>query len=290
MQQISSQSRVFGIFGDPIAHSLSPQMQNCAMRAAGIDAFYLPFHVLPDQLNNAVSSLRALSIQGVNITLPHKQEILPLLDEVDDDARIIGAVNTVVNRNGLLVGYNTDAPGFLRSLEDDLGFDAAGKKVLLYGAGGACRAAVVSLLRAGAESLVLANRNTDKAERLLQDLCTLFPGRELTAFGLNDAGATQALSESDLVVNTTSIGLMGEDLSFCNLEKIKASASVYDMVYSAAETPFVRAAKSRGLAAADGVGMLAGQGEIAFSHWFGQWPEKGLMKKCLLQLRAASNS
>nr|NIQ92778.1 shikimate dehydrogenase [Desulfuromonadales bacterium]NIR33899.1 shikimate dehydrogenase [Desulfuromonadales bacterium]NIS39189.1 shikimate dehydrogenase [Desulfuromonadales bacterium] len=120
---ISGASRVLGIFGDPVGHSLSPVIQNAALEEAGIDAVYVPFHVLPGELENAVTSLRALNIGGVNVTVPHKEAVCAYLDEIDPEARQIGAVNTIVNRSGVLVGYNTDGRGFLKSLEEDLGFD-----------------------------------------------------------------------------------------------------------------------------------------------------------------------
>lgn len=290
MAEISGTFRVYGILGDPVSHSLSPIMQNAAIKAAGIDAVYLPFHVVPDRLAAAVEGIRALQIGGVNVTLPHKQQIIPLLDRVDEDAALIGAVNTVVNRNGILTGYNTDSIGFIRSLREDIGFDPAGKSVLLFGAGGACRAAVVALLRAGVNSLFIVNRSRERAERLSREVVSVFPDRTINCHGLGNIDYLEDLGMVDLVVNTTSIGLNGEKISFCPMAKIKASASVYDMVYSTAETPFVCAAKARQLVAADGTGMLAGQGEEAFSLWFDIRPGEGLMRDCLRRLRAPNHS
>ncbi|WP_020676445.1 shikimate dehydrogenase [Geopsychrobacter electrodiphilus] len=289
MRAIDGLTQIYGILGDPVTHSLSPAMQNQAMRQAGLNAVYLPFHVVPQDLPAAVEGLRALHVGGVNITLPHKEQILPLLDRVDEDAALIGAVNTLVRRGDELVGYNTDGLGFIRALDEDLDFIPEGKRVLLLGAGGACRAAAVSLLRAGTGSLTVVNRNLERAERLVRQLVPVFPNQHIIARGVGDCAYLTDLRQADLVVNTTSLGLKGEPISFCPLEKIKASALVYDMVYSLAETPFVRAAKTLGLSAADGMGMLAGQGEEAFSLWFGLSPEKGLMKKCLQQLCAKSN-
>lgn len=289
MINVTGRTRVFGIFGDPIEHSLSPLMQNAALKQSGLDALYVPFHVLPQGLASAVAGLRSLAIGGVNVTLPHKQEIVPLLDRVDDDARLIGAVNTVVVRENELIGYNTDGLGFIHSLKEDLWFDPAGKEVLLFGAGGACRAAVVALLRAGVGGLTLVNRNLDRAIQLVERVAPQFPGQAMQVLGFKDPAFHDRLSQADLVVNTTSVGLNGEDLGFCPLQKIKASASIYDMVYSIAETPFVCAAKQRGLAAVDGLGMLAGQGEEAFLLWFGIRPAKGLMRNCLVKLRETNS-
>ncbi len=284
MIELSGNSRVYGIFGDPVSHSLSPVMQNLAMKAAGLDAVYVPFHVTPQNLVSAVDGMRALQIGGVNITLPHKQHVLPLLDRVDEDAELIGAVNTVVHRDTELIGYNTDALGFIRSLREDVDFLPNNKSILLLGAGGACRAAAVALLRSGVSEIGIVNRNRERAEQLVNRISPTFPDQRLKVYGLGDAGYVADLQRVDLVVNTTSIGLNGEDIPFCPLSKIKASASIYDMVYLRVETPFVRAARSRGLVAADGLGMLAGQGEEAFFLWFGIRPEKGLMKNCLQRI------
>lgn len=289
MSEICGKSRVYGIFGDPVAHSLSPAMQNLAMAAAGLDAVYVPFHVTPTNLAAAVAGMRALRLDGVNVTLPHKQQVMPLLDRIDADADLIGAVNTIVCRDAELVGFNTDGLGFIRSLQEDLDFHPAGKKVLLLGAGGACRAAAVSLLRAGVRALSIVNRNKERAEQLVARISPAFPEQSIRVHGLNETGYLDDLGEADLVVNTTSIGLKGEVIPFCPLPKIKASASIYDMVYSPVETPFVRAARACGITAADGLGMLAGQGEEAFFLWFGIRPERGLMKNCLQRLCATRN-
>ena len=290
MFELSGKSRIYGIFGDPVSHSLSPAMQNSAMRAAGLDAVYVPFNVAPQDLAAAVAGMRALKIGGVNVTLPHKQQIMPLLDRVDSDAALIGAVNTVVQNDAELVGFNTDGLGFIRSVREELGFEPSGKTVLLLGAGGACRAAAVALLRSGVDSLSIVNRNKERAEDLVGRISHAFPSQGIRVHGLDESGFANDLSCADLVVNTTSIGLGGEEITFCPLAKIKTSASVYDMVYSPVETPFVAAAKTRGLVAADGLGMLAGQGEEAFFLWFNVRPEKGLMKDCLQRIRETNNS
>jgi shikimate dehydrogenase len=289
MFEPDGKTRVFGIFGDPVSHSLSPAMQNLAMQAAGLDAVYVPFHVTPQDLGSAVEGMRALRIGGVNVTLPHKQKIIPLLDRVDEDAALIGAVNTVVRRGAELVGFNTDGLGFIQSLREDVGFNPTGKSVLLLGAGGACRAAAVALLRSGVKRLSIVNRNRARAEQLVARISSVFPEQSIAAYGLDDPGYMDELGRVDLVVNTTSIGLQGEEISFCPLAKVKASASVYDMVYSPVQTPFINAARALGLVAADGLGMLAGQGEEAFFLWFDLRPEKGLMKNCLQHICAVSN-
>ncbi|GAB4167190.1 MAG: shikimate dehydrogenase [Geothermobacteraceae bacterium] len=277
---LTGRTRVVGIFGDPVAHSLSPLMQNEAIRRAGIDAVYVPFHVTPERLPEAVSAIRALELTGVNVTIPHKEVVLPLLDEVTADASRIGAVNTIVNSNGRLVGYNTDGAGFVQSLRDDLGFDPVGGRVVLLGAGGACRAALFALADAGAGEIVLVNRTMERAETLQQQFQPLFEGTRIAASSVQEL--SDRLCGADLLVNTTSLGLKGEAVAGLDLKKVTADLKVYDMVYRPEETPLVRAARAAGLQAADGLGMLAAQGELAFACWFGTAPPSGVMKRRLL--------
>jgi len=281
MFSLSGKSKVYGIFGDPVAHSLSPLMQNHAFQTQGIDAVYVPFHVLPDQLPAAVRNLRALNIAGVNVTIPHKEEILPFLDQIDSTAQIIGAVNTVVNNGGILTGYNTDASGFMRAVRQEFGFQPVGREVLLLGAGGACRAAAVGLASSGVESIIIANRHQAKGEEILNDLVPHFPAVQFTAVDYGNNRYLDAVSKMDLIVNTTSVGLHGEEISFLPLEHIKGSALIYDMIYSLSETSLIKRARSSRLTCADGLGMLAAQGEDAFFLWTGVRLPAGFMRQFL---------
>lgn len=283
--RLTGKSRVYGIFGDPIAHSLSPLMQNQAFQSLAIDAVYVPFHVTPQQLPQAIAGLRALQIAGVNVTIPHKEAVMPLLDQIDDKAALIGAVNTIVNQNGCLIGYNTDGLGFLRSAELELDYQPNGSRVLLLGAGGACRAAVVALAAAHTASICIANRSVERAERLRAEMQAQFRKVNFHAVSYVQADFLVRVEAADLIVNTTAVGLAGENIDFLPLEKIKPSALIYDMVYSKIETPLLRAARARGLRGVDGLGMLAAQGEEAFYLWTGQRPAAGMMKDCLLDYR-----
>ncbi len=289
--KISGSTKILGIFGDPIAHSLSPVMQNAALQQAGIPAVYIPFHVLPAQLPAAVESLRALQIWGVNVTIPHKEAVAGMLDELDPDARLIGAVNTIVNRDGKLVGYNTDAPGFLRSACEDLPIDPQGKRVLVLGAGGAARAALVALGRAGAQWLGLANRTRSRAQALVDEFSGILLGTSFASFGFDAESLSVAATDVDLVVNTTSIGLKGEVFDDFPWGSLSPDVAIYDMVYAPGGTPLMRKARERGHRAADGLGMLAAQGEEGFFLWTGQRPPSGVMKNRLLtELAAARNT
>ncbi len=277
--QLDGNTKVLGIFGDPVAHSLSPKMQNAAIEAAGINAVYVPFHIRAEQLEEAVAAIRILGLPGVNVTVPHKESVVPFLDEVDTAAQQIGAVNTIVNRHGSLVGYNTDGYGFLDSLEKDVGFHSAGKDVILLGAGGAARAALVALAQSGAGSVVVANRTPEKAAKMVHDFTGHFPNVQFTVTGLETMELEQALAKTDLLVNTTTIGLQGDSFSQPFMSLLPDSASYYDMVYAPELTPAQREAQNRGLKFADGRGMLAGQGEAAFCLWFGVDPPEGIMRR-----------
>ena len=280
---ISGKTQLLGIFGDPIAHTLSPKMQNAALTAAGIDAIYLPFHVRPEQLESAVDSIRTLNMVGINVTVPHKERVIPLLDEIDATAKLIGAVNTVVNRQGHLVGFNTDAPGFLASLRLDLQVVPRGKHIVIIGAGGACRAAIAAMAGCGALNIIVANRTIEKAEILACEMQGHFPEVEILSAGLSESELTACLASADLLVNTTSVGLTGETLPEFVVDKLADSAAVYDMVYADSPTQLAKFANRRGLLCVDGRGMLVAQGEAAFFKWFGIEPETGLMGSQIIE-------
>ena len=280
--QLTGKTRVLGIFGDPVAHSMSPAMQNQALQQAGINAVYVPFHVPAEQLPPAVAAIRSLGLWGVNVTVPHKEAISSLLDEIDPAARLIGAVNTVINRQGRLIGFNTDGLGFLHSLAEDLQFNPQGKRILLMGAGGACRAALVSLCQAGALWVGIANRTRSRAEALVSEFADIFPAVSFEPFGIATEELRRATQNIDLLANTSAVGLKGEVFGGLPWEDLPEEVAVYDMVYSQTGTPLVQEATRRGHRASDGLGMLAGQGEEAFALWTGERPSVGLMKRCLL--------
>lgn len=278
---ISGSTRVVGIFGDPVAHSLSPLMQNAALRAAGIDAVYVPFHVTAAQLCNAIGAIRTLGLTGVNLTIPHKEAACGLVDELDPMAELIGAVNTIVHRDSRLCGYNTDGFGLQRAIRADLGLEVRGKRVLVIGAGGAARAALVALSGAGAAWVGVANRTPERAETLVEEMAPKLEGTAFAALPL-EPGLGGRLEEGvDLLVNSSAVGLKGEVFALPIERCVRPGGAVYDMVYGCAPTPLVAAAKAAGLAAADGLGMLAGQGEEAFRLWFSAPAPAGVMRAAL---------
>ena len=278
---ITGKTRVVGIFGDPVAHSLSPPMQNAAFQAAGIDAVYVPFHVTPAQLCDAVCAMRSLGLVGINLTIPHKEAVCGLLDELDPLAELIGAVNTVVNRAGRLCGYNTDGLGLLRAVALELGVDPRGKRVLVAGAGGAARAAVVAMAQAGAAWIGVANRTPVRAEALVAELAQKFKGTAFAALPLATNLPERLADQVDLLVNCTAAGLHGDLPDLPVGACVRSGGAVYDMVYGRAPTGLVAAARAVGLNAADGLSMLAGQGEEAFRLWFETPAPPGIMRAAL---------
>lgn len=281
MQQlVLGTTRIYGIIGYPIRHSLSPVMQNEALRLAGLDAVYVPFEVEPQRLEEAVKGLRALGIAGFNVTIPHKTAIIPFLDQLDESALGAGAVNTVKRVGERLIGYNTDGDGLLRTLQQSFGFDPRGKNVVMVGAGGAARGACAAFCRAGVRSISCINRTVAAAELMLTTLAGRYADVTMTVLQ-GRPSVDDALTTADLLVNSTSLGMSQEKISVVALDKLPEHAIVYDMVYSPACTPLLQEAGSRGLRFANGLGMLACQGELGFLFWTDQEPGQGIMMQAL---------
>jgi shikimate dehydrogenase len=276
MGQYSGQGRLYGLLGRPVAHSLSPAMHEAAFLAQGMNCRYQAFLVEPAALPQAVAGLKALGIAGVNVTIPHKEAILPLLDEVTENARLVGAVNTIVHRNGRLIGYNTDGWGFLCALEE-AGVRPAGARVAVLGAGGAARAIASHLILAGAAHVAVLNRTVAKAERLVRELTASLQEAKgsslrLPPFVAGSLEEADLIRQADLVVNCTSLG-MGEQAAESPLADpawLKPGAVVYDTVYRPAETRLLREARAAGHQAIGGLGMLVHQGACAWEYWFGR--------------------
>jgi shikimate dehydrogenase len=279
--RINGKTKVLGIIGHPVAHSLSPVMHNAAIEALGLDYVYVPFPVAPEDLSTAVSGLRSLGVSGFNVTIPHKTAVMPLLDRISHEAELCGAVNTVKLENGLLVGFNTDGAGLLKSLRDDLDFEPAGAVVLILGAGGAARGALASLCTAGASRIIVANRTRERAETLVETFRDGFGNVSIHIIPLEAGSLEENLKDTDLLLNTTSVGMSGSSFEGLNLAFMGRRGMVYDMVYSPSETRLLADARRNGLACANGIGMLAAQGELAFTIWTGVKPPQGLMKGSL---------
>ena len=271
-----------GIFGWPVAHSKSPQMHEAAARALGIALRYERFEVAPEDFFEAVRAKHAAGIDGYNLTVPHKVAIMSLVDEVAPAARAIGAVNTVVRRGGRYLGDNTDARGFVRSLED-AGVELSGANVVVLGAGGAARAAVVGLADAGAAEIRVLSRRPAQSEALCQSLASAVHCG-LQAAPLGEAG--HHFGGASLLVQATSATLESNPgaQAFADslpIEALPEGAAVVDMVYKPLETTLLARANARGLPTIDGLGMLLHQGAIAFEMWTGFPPSLDVMRSAL---------
>ena len=277
-----------GIIGHPIGHSISPLFQQAALDAIGFDGAYEAWDVAPDGVGEFVAGLRAPGTLGINVTVPHKEAVIPFLDEVDDWASTAGAVNTIVNRDGRLTGHNTDGIGFLRALRDGAGFDPRGRDVLVLGAGGSARGVVYALARAGIAQLFIANRTLERAERLAS--IAIDSGVAAEAMVLSDApGATR---EVFLIVNCTSMGMVhgpDEDGSPLSAANIPSTVLVNDLVYNPLETPLLREAARAGAATLGGIQMLVYQGAASFEMWTGHdAPVAVMLEAATAAMRARS--
>lgn len=280
--EIRATTKIYCIFGHPVSHSLSPAMHNSAFSALGLDCAYVAFDISPEEIGKAVQAVRTLGISGVNITIPHKESIIPHLDEIAPDAELTGAVNTVKNDGGKLSGHNTDVGGFLRAVREDLGIEPGGSKVFLAGAGGAARAVMSAFCMNGAERIYVLNRTLDKAQRLASDFGERFTKTSIEAVPFGDVKAIEAaLGKADILVNSTSSGMDGREGLDLPLDKMKKTAAVYDLVYKPRETELVKEARGLGLKAAGGLGMLLYQGALSFEIWTGRQAPVDVMRKAL---------
>jgi len=264
--------------------------QQAAIDALGLDIVYERWATPPEGLETRVQGLRAPAVLGANVTIPYKQAVIPLLDEMDPLARRVGAVNTIVNRDGRLIGYNTDVEGFLRALREDARFEAAGKRFVIAGAGGAARAVVVGLIEAGARSVVIIGRTYARASKLVQEMAPQAGGTELHALPDLHVSWADSLSRADVLVNCTPAGQAAADADVegersvpeeppVPLEVIHSGLLVYDLVYIPAETPLMRAALAAGARVLGGLPMLIYQGAASLKLWTGRDAPVDIMLK-----------
>jgi shikimate dehydrogenase len=275
---ISGKTRVCALIGDPIEHTMSPAMHNAAFRALGIDCIYVAFGVKPENLARAIEGLRGFNLMGMNVTIPHKVAVMPLLDKIDPIAEKIGAVNTVTNIGGVLTGYNTDATGFLQPLLEK-GIEPKGKKIVIVGAGGAARAVSFILADRGADPVILNRREeldwaVNLAARLSKEFKKDVPAMESTPENLK-----KALEKADIVVNATSVGMNPvADKTPVPGELLRKELAVFDVIYNPIKTRLVKEAEAAGAETASGIDMLVWQGILAFEKWTGKRPPFDLMK------------
>lgn len=265
--------RVF-LLAHPAGHSISPAMHNAAFKALSIDAHYEALDVAPEALKTVVEGFRESDVFGSNVTIPHKLAVMPLMDDLTDAAKAIGAVNTIINKEGRLLGHNTDATGYSRALKEDAAYEPKGKTVLMLGAGGAARAIVYALLKEGVKRLNIYNRTVEKAQGLVAEFQHLGPIDVVPDLA-------KAAPKADLIINTTSVGMEhnGQDpnVSPISAQLLPKQGFVSDIIYRPSQTRFLREAQAKGLKTQNGLAMLIYQGAESFEYWTKQKPDAQIM-------------
>ncbi len=268
---IDAKTGLVALLGWPVSHSLSPAMHNAGFKLKGWNLAYLAFAVRPEEeaVSAALTGLNALGCVGLNVTVPHKEMVCRLVDQLDKSAKHARAVNAVLFRDGRSIGFNTDGAGFIASLRER-GFSPEGKSVLIFGAGGAARGVTLALAGAGASSIVIANRTLDKGENIARDINRLGLQPNAHAIPLESALIKDIASHTDLVINTTPLGLHPGDIPvWDDFSLFPSHTLVVDLIYNPEVTPFLRLAHLAGLTTMNGLGMLVHQAALAWNVWFG---------------------
>jgi shikimate dehydrogenase len=283
---ITGSTTLVGLLGWPVEHSLSPTMHNAAFASLGLDWAYVPLPVYPDHIGEAIRGLRAMGFAGANVTVPHKQAVLHHLDDIAQDALVIGAVNTIVVRDDQLIGDNTDAAGFLASLAE-AGFDPDGIYAAVLGAGGAARSVVHALAVAGARQVCIYNRHLRRATELCRDMAKFHTAVRFEAYPLE--AVDNIGDDTSLLINSTSLGMWPdtETSPWPTTLPIPGHLTVYDLVYRPRETLLLTQARAVGAEIVDGMGMLVHQGAAAFELWTGSTAPVEVMRAgCEAGMRA----
>jgi shikimate dehydrogenase len=293
MATISGKTTLVGLIGWPVGHSVSPPMHNAAFAALGLDWCYVPLPVPLEpatRIGDAVRGLRALGLRGANVTVPHKQAVMPYLDQLTPAAQAIGAVNTIrIEADGQLLGDNTDAPGFVADLRDH-GVDPTGQRVLVLGAGGSARAVVYGLAAAGSRAITICNRTWAKANSLATEMQALFPACPMLVTDFSEPLAALS-ADADLIVNSTSLGMTPhvDGLPWATDVAFRPSQTVYDLIYNPPQTRLLQKASADGAQAIGGLGMLIWQGAIAFEIWTGSAAPVDVMRRTVTKLFAKAH-
>ena len=279
--KISGNAGIFGIIGFPIKHTLSPHFQNAAFASLGMDAVYVPFKVEPGRLKDALRGLIALGVFGVNVTIPHKQAVALLMDELSPEAKGIGAVNVVLFKDGRTKGFNTDGEGFMASLKKDLKVRPKGRSVLIIGAGGAARAISYALAREGAKSLTFIDQIESRAGELAAKIANDFPACSTGSIPFLQSEIDEKALNCSLLINASPVGMKRSDRHIVGPKALHKGLAVYDIVYNPAATPLLKEAKRRKLRAAGGIGMLLYQGVLSFELFTGRKAPVAVMRSAL---------
>ena len=280
MMAISGKTQVCAVIGDPIKHSLSPIIQNAAFDYLNLDFVFLAFQVEAADLKKSIDGIRGLGIHGLNVTMPHKSAVIDCLDEVNSTVKFLSSVNTILNRDGILSGYNTDGVGALNALKEN-GVALSGKKVLLLGAGGAAKAIAFALVQEVGE-LAILNRSAKKAEAFAETLERKF-SQKVVGGSLSPVAITENLRNSDVLINATSAGMKpNPNQSLVAPQWLRPDLAVMDIVYDPVETKLVKDAKAAGASVISGVEMLIYQGAVSFEIWTGRAAPIEVMRKATL--------
>ncbi len=289
--KITGTSKVFGILGWPVSHSLSPVFQNAAFEHLGLNCCYVPFPVETGHLDAAIRAIPVLNIAGLNVTVPYKERVIPYLTSLTEDAMMIGAVNTITVSGNSLIGHNTDGQGFIASLNES-GQSVNGRSILVLGAGGAARAVVFSLAERAAGTIYIANRTVSKAESLREQVKKYFSAVHIKAAGIEQEDLKRIINNVEIIINTTSIGLMKGDPSPVPRKLLHKDLFVCDLIYNPPDTELIRYAKELCSGHMNGSGMLIFQGAASFKLWTGIEPPVHVMRQALqdaLQQRTSSS-
>ncbi|SFL40355.1 shikimate dehydrogenase [Pelosinus propionicus] len=276
---ITSKTKKIGILGWPLGHSLSPIMHNAAFEALHLDFVYVPLPVHPENLAQAVAGLKVMDFAGVNVTIPHKVKIMSYLDEIDFSAQLVGAVNTVVIKDGKSIGYNTDAQGFVRSVLSN-SVKITEQTAVMLGAGGAARAVACGLFQHGIKKVIIGARNLEKAQQFVRNFST---NVDIQAYDWEDYDFQNLLQECDILINSTPIGMSVHDTEVLPIpwESLNPDAVICDLIYNPSKTQLLLSAKKHGHIALNGLGMLIEQGALAFELWTGEQAPRQIMTDAL---------
>lgn len=276
--EITGQTKLAGIIGDPVEHSLSPAIQNAAFNHLNINCVYIPLHVYPEQLSLVMQTIKAFFV-GINVTMPYKQDVIPYMDEIDLFAQLVGAVNTIKVDNGRLLGFNTDGVGFLQSLKQELGFSPENRRIAIIGAGGATRSVAMSIAQSKAEKLTIINRNINKAHSIKKLINDNFKDIKIEVLSLSD-DLPKFIHDFELIINATPVG-MESDESPIDSSILRSGQLVADLIYRLDETKFLREAKKSGAKTMSGKSMLLYQGAASFEIWTKESAPVDVMKNTL---------
>ncbi|MEA3328148.1 MAG: shikimate dehydrogenase [Candidatus Omnitrophota bacterium] len=280
---INADTKLYGLFGHPIKHTFSPAMHNAAFEKLGLNSVYAAFNVTPIKIGDAIKSIASINMGGVNLTIPHKERALVYLDRVDNQARLIGAVNTIIRKDGLLIGYNTDGIGLITALKKDLRLNPKGRNIFILGAGGAAKAAAIQLAGQGAARIILADLVYRRAQNLSLRIRHSFSDCKVKVISPAAKELSKNIKECDLLINATPVGMKKSDPLLIDPDCLHRRLAVYDLIYNPPETKLLKCAKQKRLRTANGLGMLLYQGAASFRLWTGRKAPIDVMGKALLK-------